>query len=206
MSLHRPSKNARLMTAHSSAAILRLSLLSAQTSDLQSGIPTAAQRPWQAAPSACTITKRYQSSRLLRSRHHRCCPLYCAPGRLDGFSSLRSLRSVPLTHCGCAPASLTLIRCSASAHSGSTTLAPPRNHQDSRSVTRVSTTMCSFLPFIFLLPSIPLWPSAWWEVLTLLESMIPRLGLSSLPERRRTMPRRVSKISSSKPSFFHLLK
>ena len=37
MSLHRPSKNARLMTAHSSAAILRLSLLSAQTSDLQSG-------------------------------------------------------------------------------------------------------------------------------------------------------------------------
>lgn len=133
MSLHRPSKNARLMTAHSSAAILRLSLLSAQTSDLQSGIPTAAQRPWQAAPSACTITKRYQSSRLLRSRHHRCCPLYCAPGRLDGFSSLRSLRSVPLTHCGCAPASLTLIRCSASAHSGSTTLAQPRNHQDSRS-------------------------------------------------------------------------
>ena len=26
------------------------------------------------------------------------------------------------------------------------------------------------------------------------------------PERRRTMPRRVSKISSSRPSFFHLLK
>ena len=71
---------------------------------------------------------------------------------------------------------------------------------------RVSTTMCSFLPFIFLLPSIPLWPSIWWEVLTLLESMIPRLGLSALPERRRTMPRRVSKISSSRPSFFHLLK
>ena len=55
MSLHRPSKNARLMTAHSSAAILRLSLLSAQTSDLQSGIPTAAQRPWQAAPSVCMV-------------------------------------------------------------------------------------------------------------------------------------------------------
>ena len=69
----------------------------------------------------------------LRPRLHRCCPLHCAPGRLDGFSRLRSLRSVPLTHCGCAPASLTLIRCSASVRSGSTTLAPPRNRQGSRS-------------------------------------------------------------------------
>lgn len=69
----------------------------------------------------------------------------------------------------------------------------------------VSTTMCSLRPLIFLLPSIPRSASIWWEDLTLLESMMPRLGISSRPISLRTIRWSASISSSNTPSNFHLL-
>ena len=45
---------------------------------------------------------------------------------------------------------------------------------------RTSTQICTLRPLIFLFPSIPLSESTWLELLTLLESIMPRLGHSSL--------------------------
>jgi len=59
----------------------------------------------------------------------------------------------------------------------------------------------------FLFPSMPLQEGpAWWEVFTLLESMIPMLGLSFLPMILRARECRESMISSNTPSSFHFRK
>ena len=70
----------------------------------------------------------------------------------------------------------------------------------------VSVKSCSFRPFIFLLPSMPRSLSTCWVVLALLESMMPRLGLSSLPSETRNFSRSVSMMSSKTSSRFHFVK
>ena len=75
-----------------------------------------------------------------------------------------------------------------------------------KEIPKMSTAMCCFLSLIFLLPSMPLHFSTWCDVLTLRESIIPRLGHSCRPSNTLIKMCNRKKNSSKTPSFFHLLK
>ena len=61
-------------------------------------------------------------------------------------------------------------------------------------------------PFTFLLPFMPRSPLTSWLVMTLLESMMPMLGLLSLPSETRSFSHSVSMMSSNTPSRFQFVK